>query len=245
MFFNNESRQACLVFLTKRWFWWFILVGYTNIDSTQIHIHVMYNITWWLMQCSLSVKMFHLWSDQSMYVSWNIWLLSDLIIWRDIIRNAVNASESDSVIFVGSGVTGAIHKLIHALDFKEPPVSTQFTALPYHLYWFLKREDIQPTPMQRLGRKTQFSGTNQKSERRRLFGTSLVKHCPQGLFSPFFTFLCAIFSHPFRPSLAPTIRPWVSEVHWLDVGLMQVSFHAMYLHLLLQCASWLKKSTGN
>lgn len=138
MFFSNESRQACLVFLTKRWFWWFILVGYTNIDSTQIHIHVMYNITWWLMQCSLSVKMFHLWSDQSMYVSWNIWLFSDLIIWRDIIRNAVNASESDSVIFVGNGVTGAIHKLIHALDFKEPPVSTQFTALPYHLYWFFK-----------------------------------------------------------------------------------------------------------
>lgn len=72
-------------------------------------------------------------------------LLSDLIIWRDIIRNAVNASESDSVIFVGSGVTGAIHKLIHALNFKEPPVSTQFTALLYHLYWFLKCEDIQPT----------------------------------------------------------------------------------------------------
>ena len=149
MFFSNEGRQACLVFLTKRWFWWFILVGYTNIDSTQIHIHVMYNITWWLMQCSLGVKMFHLWSDQSMYVLWNICLLSDLIIWRDIIRNAVNASESDSVIFVGSGVTGAIHKLIHALDFKEPPVSTQFTALLYHLYWFLKREDIQPTPMRR------------------------------------------------------------------------------------------------
>ena len=234
----------------------------------------MYNITWWLMQCSLGVKMFHLWSDQSMYVSWNICLLSDLIIWRDIIRNAVNASESDSVIFVGSGVTGAIHKLIHALDFKEPPVSTQFTALPYHLYWFLKREDIQPTPMQRcvefislmsssetqgqivgvreslnkwenmarrkvknsekspwgqcltrpvpngrhhsafwLGRKTQFPGTNQKSERRRPFETSLVRHCPQGLFSPFFTFLRAIFSHPFRPSLAPTICPWVSEDH--------------------------------
>ena len=42
---------------------------------------------------------------------------------RDIIRNAVNASESDSVVFVGNGVTGAVHKLIHALDFKQPPVS--------------------------------------------------------------------------------------------------------------------------
>ncbi|KAL9973375.1 hypothetical protein ACROYT_G019827 [Oculina patagonica] len=41
---------------------------------------------------------------------------------RDIIRNAVNASESDSVVFVGNGVTGAVHKLIHALDFKQPPI---------------------------------------------------------------------------------------------------------------------------
>ena len=33
----------------------------------------------------------------------------------------------------------------------------------------------------------------------------------QGLFSPFFAFLCAIFFRPFRLSLAPTICPWVSE----------------------------------
>ena len=56
-----------------------------------------------------------------------------------------------------------------------------------------------------------FSGTNQKPERRRPFGTGLVRHCPQGLFSPFFTFLRAIFFCPFRLSLAPTICPWVSE----------------------------------
>ena len=63
-----------------------------------------------------------------------------------------------------------------------------------------------------LGRKTQkFSGTNQKPERRRPFGTGLVRHCPQGLFSSFFTFLCAIFFHPFRFYLALTICPWVSE----------------------------------
>ena len=63
-----------------------------------------------------------------------------------------------------------------------------------------------------LGRKTQkFSGTNQKSERRRPFGTGLVRHCPQGLFSLFFTFLRAIFFRPFRLSLAPTICPWVFE----------------------------------
>ena len=42
---------------------------------------------------------------------------------RDIIRNSVHASEHDSVIFCGSGTTAAVHKLIHGLDFKEPPVS--------------------------------------------------------------------------------------------------------------------------
>ena len=63
-----------------------------------------------------------------------------------------------------------------------------------------------------LGRKTQtFSGTNQKSERPRQFGTGLVRHCPHGLFSPFFTFLRATVFRPFRLSLAPTICPWVSE----------------------------------
>ena len=56
-----------------------------------------------------------------------------------------------------------------------------------------------------------FSGTNQKPERRRPFGTGLVRHCPQGLFSPFFTFLRAIFFRLFRLSLVRTICPWVSE----------------------------------
>ncbi|XP_006814971.1 uncharacterized protein LOC100377968 [Saccoglossus kowalevskii] len=41
---------------------------------------------------------------------------------RDIVRNAVNASEHDAVIFVGSGCTAAIHKLINALDLQQPPV---------------------------------------------------------------------------------------------------------------------------
>ena len=74
-----------------------------------------------------------------------------------------------------------------------------------------------------LGTKTQkFSGTNQKPERPRQFGTGLVRHCPQGLFWPFFTFLCAIFSRPFRLSLAPTICPWVSE---------DVSSHKLQCHV--------------
>ena len=52
---------------------------------------------------------------------------------------------------------------------------------------------------------------NQKAERRRPFATGLVRHCPHGLFSPFFTFLRAIHFRPFRLSLAPTIYPWVSK----------------------------------
>ena len=44
---------------------------------------------------------------------------------RTIIRNAVNASEHDAVIFTGSGSTAAVHKLIHALNLKFPPVSLQ------------------------------------------------------------------------------------------------------------------------
>ena len=51
---------------------------------------------------------------------------------------------------------------------------------------------------------------SQKAERRRPFGTGLVRHCPQGLLSSFFTFVRAIFFRPVRLSLAPTICPWVS-----------------------------------
>ena len=38
---------------------------------------------------------------------------------RDIIRNAVHATENDSVIFTGSGCTGAVDKLIHVMALKE------------------------------------------------------------------------------------------------------------------------------
>ncbi|XP_076273257.1 uncharacterized protein LOC143204552 isoform X2 [Rhynchophorus ferrugineus] len=41
---------------------------------------------------------------------------------REIIRNAVNASEDDAVIFCGHGCTDALNKLIWALDIREPPV---------------------------------------------------------------------------------------------------------------------------
>lgn len=41
---------------------------------------------------------------------------------RDIIKNAVNASDDDAVIFVGHGCAGAIKKLVNALDLDAPTV---------------------------------------------------------------------------------------------------------------------------
>ena len=38
---------------------------------------------------------------------------------RDVVRNAVNASEHDSVVFAGTGCTGAVHKLIDALGIRD------------------------------------------------------------------------------------------------------------------------------
>ena len=39
----------------------------------------------------------------------------------------------------------------------------------------------------------------------------LVRHCPQRLFSPFFSFLRAKFFQPLRLSIVPTFCPWVSK----------------------------------
>lgn len=50
---------------------------------------------------------------------------------RDIVRNAVHASEDDAVIFVGSGCTGAIHKLIHAMDFASDEIKPIVLVGPY------------------------------------------------------------------------------------------------------------------
>lgn len=50
---------------------------------------------------------------------------------RDIVRNAVHASEEDAVIFVGSGCTGAVHKLIHAMDFASDEIKPIVLVGPY------------------------------------------------------------------------------------------------------------------
>ena len=118
-------------------------------------------------------------------------------------------------IFVCS--TG-IHHLTHFFDIKKVLIykTKKNNFLKCKCACFQKPRSNIPAPDKAsaflLGRKTQkFSGTNQKPERQQPFGTGLVRHCPQGLFSPFFTFLRAIFFCPFRLSLAPTICPWVSE----------------------------------
>ncbi|VDL11033.1 unnamed protein product [Hymenolepis diminuta] len=41
---------------------------------------------------------------------------------KNIIKEAVNASDDDALIFCGSGTTGAIHKLIHNINLNEAPI---------------------------------------------------------------------------------------------------------------------------
>ena len=56
-----------------------------------------------------------------------------------------------------------------------------------------------------------FSGTNQKPERRRPFGTGLVRRCSQGLFSPFFTFLTCLFGKGFDPRSHFILFKWMEH----------------------------------
>jgi len=41
---------------------------------------------------------------------------------RDIVRTSVNAGEHDNVLFVSSGCTGAVHRLLSCLGLPAPPV---------------------------------------------------------------------------------------------------------------------------
>ena len=47
------------------------------------------------------------------------------LLCRNILRKSLNCSEGDSIIFTGSGCTGAVHKLVHCLGLDKldkPPV---------------------------------------------------------------------------------------------------------------------------
>ena len=91
--------------------------------------------------------------------------------------------------------------------------SSSFASLPSLMTEGITQHNMEVKKPQRQRQREQNDRLRYKkcSERRRPFGTGLVRHCPQGLFSPFFTFLRAIFFRPFSLSLAPTICPWVSE----------------------------------
>ena len=90
---------------------------------------------------------------------------------------------------------------------------------PGRIYGVRRRETAPSLAALRLGRKKQrFSGTNQKPELPRPFGTGPLKPCPQGPFFAFLTFLRLpdfsspeSFSRPFRLFPGPTNCPWVSE----------------------------------
>ena len=58
-------------------------------------------------------------------------------------------------------------------------------------------------------------------------GQKKSKELWEELFSPFFTFFCAVFFYcPFRLSLAPTICPWVSEDVWKSHTVFLLLSHA-------------------
>ena len=83
---------------------------------------------------------------------------------------------------------------------------------PGYIYRVRRCETAPSLPALWLGRKKQrFSGTNQKPELHRPFGTGPLRPCPQRLFFAFLTFLCPNFSCPFRLLPDPTNCPWVSE----------------------------------
>ncbi|XP_033126586.1 uncharacterized protein LOC117124464 isoform X2 [Anneissia japonica] len=50
---------------------------------------------------------------------------------REIIKKCVNASDQDTCIFTGSGTTGAIHKLVNALDLKSKAKKAVVFVGPY------------------------------------------------------------------------------------------------------------------
>jgi selenocysteine lyase/cysteine desulfurase len=64
--------------------------------------------------------------------------LLNVFFTRDIIKTCVNATDKDVVIFTGSGTTGGIHKLVHALQLEgeEAKKTVSYIAL------YILRKDL-------------------------------------------------------------------------------------------------------
>ena len=56
---------------------------------------------------------------------------------RDLIRKVCNAGDEDAVIFVGSGTTGAVHKLIHGLSLPSPTTAATAATAEHPLVVFV------------------------------------------------------------------------------------------------------------
>ena len=84
-----------------------------------------------------------------------------------------------------------------------------------------------------LGTMSYQTSTNQKPERRRPFGTGLVRHCPQGLFSPFFTFLRAIyFSSRLDFSSSPLSAPGSPRMYFTVTLTLMYLYKYYYLEVI-------------
>ena len=74
------------------------------------------------------------------HVTYRVYLTKLLIhvyifvrFFREIIKQSVNASSNDVVIFTGSGATPAIHKIAWGLDLNKPKVASE--TVRYRIYY--------------------------------------------------------------------------------------------------------------
>lgn len=76
----------------------------------------------------IASKSIHIYAPMLQCYDYAFFLVEELMLihlLRNILRRSLNCTNDDSVIFTGSGCTGAVHKLVHclALDkFDKPPV---------------------------------------------------------------------------------------------------------------------------
>ena len=102
-------------------------------DNFKVWIKALFSLGFFMAKASEKIHLILYWIFMSLCnencVEGNSFYLEQTWKWRrewflfrTIIRSAVNASEHDAVIFVGSGATSAVHKFIHALRIKTPPV---------------------------------------------------------------------------------------------------------------------------
>lgn len=88
------------------------------------------------MFCHFTVNAFFIYNTKQEVISQQggrvIWynLIQCIFTFRSFIKKCVNANEDDVLLFTGSGVTGAIHKLVSALNINPKETVSIITLYP-------------------------------------------------------------------------------------------------------------------